>query len=237
MKPFLLIALTSVFAFAQSCKKDDEPIPPVLDDVIVEKETVLPPKPSATDYFPLKKGNYWIYEVVTVDSNDMVTKDHGTDSIVVTGDTVINTLAYFKLEGSEHRKNRNNTYLELVRDSAGYLINSNGDRHFTMTNFNDTISRRDHTIGTPTEILATERAYMKRISGSIETKVGAFNEVISRENLVHVGPTIKSSYSRYYPRTTHRYYAKGVGRIFESYFYLSQPDHVEVRLVEYCFAP
>lgn len=237
MKPIVLIALISVFAFALSCNKDDEPVPPVLEDVVVEEETTQAPRPGATDYFPLKKGNYWIYEVASVDSNGRVTKDPKRDSIVVTGDTIINTITYFKLEGNEHRKNRNNTYLELVRDSAGYLINSKGDRHFSMTNFNDTISRRDHTIGSSTEILATERAYMKRISGSIETKVGTLNDVISRENLVRVGPTIKSSYSRYYPRTTHRYYAKGVGRIFESYFYLSQPNHVEVRLVEYCFAP
>src|SRR5687768_1831456 len=59
----------------------------------------IPTKPTVNmaNYFPMKVGNYWIYEHFTIDENDIFMKGNYTDSMYVEKDTVIFGKTFFKI--------------------------------------------------------------------------------------------------------------------------------------------
>ena len=52
-------------------------------------------EPSALpDYYQLKKGNYWVYQVQEITDDKTITTRSGTDSVFIEKDTVINKNNY-----------------------------------------------------------------------------------------------------------------------------------------------
>lgn len=73
----MIFASLCAILFFYSCKKDTGPAP----------QTVATARPA---YLPAKVGNYWVYEAYTVDSMNVETDLHHTDSMWIDRDTVMN---------------------------------------------------------------------------------------------------------------------------------------------------
>lgn len=235
ISPLLAIALIGSIICTHSCKKDDEPVPPTLEDVVLEKETTLPSKQGAEDYFPLNEGNCWIYDVVIVDTNDQDVRYLGRDTVVVVGDTLINGYTYAVLNGSFNERGGPTRYSEYLRDSVGYLVNHHGKISFSMSNFSDTLLKTDVRNADSTLIFASA-SFMNKVKPEVKTLAGTFKDVIDFERKFRLGKSL-ARYQGHHSRSGHTYYAKGVGKIFNSYFFISSPNITERRLAAYSLVP
>jgi len=213
----LLFMLLGALTIISSCKKDDDP-----------PEEKPDPKPKATDYFPLKKGNYWVYEVSEVDTNGVWVKNLHTDSIMVSGTTVLNGDTFYILKGTTFLHPE---YEELVRDSAGSMVTNEGDQQFTAVNFKDTLLQHEVKYN-DSLLFAKWSIRMEEVKGSITTSAGVFGDVIDRKMTVEQG-NMRLVGAHRYPRINHQYYARGVGMIYDEYFYFGSLHSIRVELTKY----
>ena len=79
---FALLILIPVLFFIACKKKDIKPTP-------------KDPVELASDYLPLKVGNYWIYEQFETDTNHVTKSLHIFDSVYAKGETIINGKTYW----------------------------------------------------------------------------------------------------------------------------------------------
>ncbi|UPT68354.1 MAG: hypothetical protein M0D57_06880 [Sphingobacteriales bacterium JAD_PAG50586_3] len=99
-KLVVLVMAAAIGLFA--CKKDDEKTVPHVDNM------------------PLAVGNYWVYQVFNVDSDDVATPTADFDTCRITGTQTINGKTYFNFEN--YPLFQNNQNLIHLRDSMGYLV-------------------------------------------------------------------------------------------------------------------
>jgi len=206
-KLFLLVLAISLFA---ACNKDK----------------TNPQEES--NYFPMQIGNYWVYQHYNIDSLGNETDMNKTDSVIIKRDTIINNKQYFVLEGTNYPYNGNRwEILDYLRDSSGYLVNFNGIIKCSENNFTDTLVSKTEVIGEDTLYFLTYQ--MEAPDNYIIVPAGEF-EVLNFKGTVVMPknhPGIKN------PRYMNNYYADGVGKIIETYFFLSSPFISEKRLVRY----
>lgn len=204
MKRYLLFLFIGVAFF--SCKKREEdctcPAP------------VTPVSTSANSYLQLGIGNYWIYDQYTIDTNsvEMLT---GQDSAYVWGDTVINGNTYYKFY---------DLYMtHILRDSAGFIIDTSSYKYFTNSIFNIPVTfyywnnlgySQAMTLSSPVAVTVPAGAYF----------------AYDWQTTVHLtDPNYPWNPIRY----GHSYFAYGVGKVKESYLFLNSPNSYERRLIRY----
>lgn len=202
------IALFLIAASLSACKKNVEedcscPVPPA------------PAPASASNYFKLQVGNYWIYDQYTIDTNNIETLT-SHDSAYVWGDTVINGKMYYKL--FDHYATR------IVRDSAGYIIDSGGYIHFTNAIFNMPVSFTFY---------GNNVGYSESMTLSTTVPVtvpaGSFTAYDWLTTVHLTDPDYPWAPVRY----AHDYYADGIGKVKEIYLFVSSPYRYERRLHHY----
>jgi hypothetical protein len=112
---FFLLALALL-----GCSKSDSTTPP--------SENTY----TASSYYPLSVGNYWVYDLYEVDTNG-VEAFIDTDSMYIEKDTILRGNRYFV-----KRTSRLNG-VSIIRDSSDYLINRYGLRLFGPQDKSDTL--------------------------------------------------------------------------------------------------
>ena len=209
MKIFLTFALASCFLIA--CNKEDS------SEKISENSS----------YYPLSVGNYWIYDHYRIHydgTENLLTNN--TDSIVIAKDTIINSKKYFVFEGTDCKLgNHAMEVLKIMRDSSGYLVNQNGEIHFSSVNFDEDLLVEDYLLPNNDTIYIT-RYRMEDQPVTLFTPAGTFKVLNFRGTLV----------DRYHllPRYLNNYHARGVGEVQDDYFYLSDSTvYYERRLVRF----
>jgi hypothetical protein len=206
---FLLIIISLV-----ACRKDDpitDPIQPLSPKAYSEK---------VTDYYPLTVGSYWVYHIYQIDTN-MIEKFISTDTVSIVKDTVINNRTFYL------KKSRYN-YGQLISDSSNYIINQNGVKLFSHTNFTDTIA-----VNTIPNIL-TSYSIMSKKGNIVKVPAGTFTSVLELDIITY---SDDANYAYGSPRTLTTHFAKDVGIVKEGYFYYFQPSRYEKRLISYYLAP
>jgi flagellar basal body rod protein FlgG len=118
MKRALLILITGLMVIT-ACKKENP-------DQQESKETV-------NTYFPLKVGNYWVYEIFQCDSGEINCTTFKIDTNYVSKDTVIKGETFYKIEGLRLFYNEPRYY----RDSGDFIINHKGEIVFTIKDGNE----------------------------------------------------------------------------------------------------
>ncbi len=116
----LCLALTLTFT---ACNDDDE--------------NISPPNPPAAvpNFFPMSIGNYWIYDVVRVDSNGTETLLNYSDTIRIIGDTSYNSNIYYSIEQDRFLTTQALKDTIYRRDSSGYLVNLEGRISFSADDY------------------------------------------------------------------------------------------------------
>lgn len=211
---FTFWALSFATLFLLSCNKDDSP-------------TKNPKKPVASvfDYYPMKPGNYWVYQEYVIDTTGKEEKGQHRDSFYVVGDSVIGNDTFNYLSGSDVIYG---TGL-LLRDSAGFLINHRGTVFLSTTNFKDTIDV-EYFKGNGSKFM--RKAGKMSPDGHVtKTPVGLFDAIRFEASYQLLDTSLSNN--SWYPRVMYNYYAKNVGPIVKSFFYTSSLKHSEMRLVKY----
>ena len=209
---FVLSALAFLLILINSCCKVEE-----ID---------TPPRETHLQHFPLKTGNYWIYQHYEIDTSGEETKISTIDSVVISGDTIINDLTYYVLSGTFI----GGTFrvLDILRDSSGYLVNHLGQIKFSEDNFKDTLWTINFTFGDST--VATTYFKMERQDEPITVPAGTFDNVLNFKGTIKFYGLNNPFY-----KDKNSYYAKDVGKILDTYYWVSQAKRkrFERRLVRY----
>lgn len=93
-----------------ACTKEDE----------VETTPIVIPE-LKNPYFPLKNGNYWVYEFLSKNPDGTISPNRWIDTLKVIGDTSIESKKYWMIHSNQpFPKN-----ISFIRDSMGYLISNN----------------------------------------------------------------------------------------------------------------
>lgn len=219
MKPISLLATALVLAFA-ACKKDNK------DDAAPLTPTSTS-SASASGYSKLAVGNYWIYEEFTADryENSMPTGRY--DSCYVERDTMINAKMYYKMVRPTSSPLSGVSFL---RDSASCTVDELGTILFSATDFTSLIHHSFLTLPPHDTIYeASSRMYPETNLNVVPA--GSFHVLNFK--------TIYRFYGSYATpagpfRDANARYSEGVGLVSQTLpFFLSNPNHTEIRLVRY----
>lgn len=183
--------------------------------------------PSGKDYFPLKVGNYWVYQTFRIDTlgNEFL-ESSKNDTITIVNESIINGYKYYGIRDRHCLLNVNK--IIYYRDSSDCIIDLNGKIILSTTNFTDTINIF-------TDQYFTNKYYtlsrkMEKTEEPITVPCETFYKVINAKQTL-----ISNSKFRHVrnPRYLNSYYAPGVGHIISTYCYLLTPEIYEERLVSY----
>lgn len=197
-----------------------------------KESNVTNPVIEEPTYYPLTTGSYWIYNTYKIDSlkNEELISENDTTAII--GDTIINGHQYKVFYGKRygHMEIKTEKYL---RDSLGYIVNSNGKIVFCQTNFTDTL----YSVAIPNSLdtLYYEFTEMQSVVEEIILPSGAFDSIINNQ--------LKFVFWKVPNKPTFdldNLYAPNVGKIISQYGYagalLDQKSYYEHRLIDYFIA-
>lgn len=175
---------------------------------------------SSNQYFPMAVGNYWIYQLVTIDTNGVETIDPLLDSVYISKDSVINGKTYFEVTGMVFFQAP--SWKRYYRDSLQFVVDEFGTLIYAPEYFTDTM--RFDTVPTT----YTSFQIMKHLDSLVTVPYGNFI-TSSAERTVNLIPP----YPWANPRFTHTLFSQYTGVVNESRFFVSSPDYMEGRLVRY----
>lgn len=215
MRTLFLASLCALITL--SCEKNESNTPPA-----------DPGLPLSSDYFPLTIGSFWIYQNVDIDLLGTEFVRAETDSIVISRDTLINDKTYLVFEGTNYPfKGGKWGIIDILRDSAGYIVNPKGDVKFSFINFRDTLHVKQEII--QEEVLYTLTYMMQHEEIPLSVPAGVF-EVKNFKGTVVSEKEIDGIPN---PRYLNTLYADGVGNVLRTYFFYSTPNISEKRLLSY----
>lgn len=202
-----------------SCQKEDDPI---------NQENF--PGFFTFKYMPLNVGNYWVYEHFQIDSLGNATSLEKFDSMAITRDSIIGDKKYFVLEGTNYPYGPPQEWgiIEILRDSLGCLVNQNGAIRLSQYNFTDTLAKKIETYQEDT--LYAIYYKMEKCDHLVTVPAGSFEALNFRGELYNYKldtPKMDERYLNYY-------YAKDVGKIVHTWYYMGLTDYYcERRLIRY----
>lgn len=212
-KILFLLLLIMVFT---SCKK-------VKEVIVTESSALLPPTLA---YFPMTIGSYWVYQNVKIDTLGNETITSSTDTVRITGDTIINSNTYIIMKGMVWI-NCSSSCENYYRDSSGYIVTPGGKTVFSQSNLGDTLWIESE------PSYATYYYKMKTGDSTIIVPSGTYETIVAQKYVYFTNP----SYPWGSPRIDQHYYADGIGKILERNFFESTPEYYEGRLIAYYIAP
>jgi hypothetical protein len=175
--------------------------------------------PSAQDYYPLTKGNYWVYDYYNINTNTNSQTFWYRDSVWIVGDTTING---YKYAHQEAKSSNGATWWAYLRDSLGYMVTYREEKiRFSCNNFTDTLNIKH-------DFPYTVYAKMVHKDTLIITPIGNFH-------------SISLGYIWYYinkpdplPKNEYLFFAKGVGMTqYCHWYYPTCITKIEGRLIKY----
>lgn len=207
MKNPNLLLLSCLAMLVFSCKDDDATTNPTL----------------ATDYFPLTKGSYWIYDWYTIDSLGNEASIGRTDTLKVTGDTILNGIEYSVVEGTLLGTESLNFY----RDSSGYLDDAWSVTPELSVDLGAELGQDTILIGDLQAFWTSES--MEPELETVTVPAGKFESCLVKVKTLYPLEFDIPAGVRTYPH----YFAKGVGMVKYRTSFLSSFDYLESRLVKY----
>lgn len=206
-----LLTLAVLFLF--SCKDKD-------DDAKLNAVT-------ATDYFPLTVGSYWVYQWYNIDNLGNETIRSTKDSVFVSADTIINGLTYAILQGTEF----GNEIKRFYRDSSGFLVDEKGEIPLF------TIHEEPALLGIDTFYASNApwfwREYKMAADANITVSAGTFENCLTAETYLNpIEPNAENGI-RIYPFN----YAEGIGLVRHRTSFYYEPLYLESRLISYHIEP
>ncbi len=207
---FFSLTLFLCIVFSSSCKKENpspEPIP---------AETEL-------RYFPLKTGNYWVYDEFIVDSLGIETDvtNNYPDTMFITMDSLINGAHYYYLFSKKFFFHRG-----WVRDSAQCLVDINGYIQFKQSAKIDTILRYDQ------DTMFKYSRFVHPGPFEVETKLGLLTCSLISNHYYWFHPQ-DAKYLIKEKQYNNSFFAKDIGMITLEYMFQYGYEKYRFKLREY----
>jgi len=182
---------------------------------------------SGNAYYPLSIGNYWVYNHYDVSESGELTETDIIDTVTVTRDTLVGGVVYYVLEGGYYPiVPENESIVAIVRDSSGYIVDINNEILFSEDNFTDTL--RSVSYSNYGEPFLEARYKMEMEDSPVSTPAGTF-DVLNYQGTIETFSDGELDQRRF----TNTYYAREVGKVFDSFFYVGSNEQFEKRLVDY----
>lgn len=211
MKRFLVFLLALNFLFS-SCKKEE--------DSSQTGNTI-----TASDYFPLSVGSYWIYDVYQIATDGSETKHPNLDSVYISSDTLIDGHIYSVFK-SDSRLFPD----QVFRDSSGYLIGPSGHIAFAPNNSEPILSTRTEFIGPDTFYVYTNR--MEKVAQAVSVPAGLFTPQLLLRQTYEVKLGSSDRTLEFLEYRTPR-----IGAIISQFGTASGSQYTERRLLRYKLGP
>ncbi|MFZ4620479.1 MAG: hypothetical protein ACOYNS_07965 [Bacteroidota bacterium] len=205
MKQLTLVMLIGLIF--TSCKKDD-----AAANQSAQKESVA-------EYFPMSTGSYWVYKEYQADTSLILTESGQYDTVTVVNDTMINGISYKQFISSIWWK-------YFYRDSSGIIVTPKGNKILSFETGSQYLEARNIEPGNTTIYLTT------RLSQNDSTFIVPAGSFISK----YIIGTVTSSQSSpqwMKKRTYMLAYAKNIGLVYKSAFWINDVGYFEYRLVKY----
>ena len=222
MKQITLLAAGLFIAFS-ACKKNKE-------EEAASLTAGTPAAPASVgNYSQLSVGNYWIYEEFTVDTLGNATPNGHYDSCYVERDTVIHSNTYYKLVRPTSVPVN---VVSFLRDSSSYVVNEHGTIFFSLSDFTNLFNHKYYIEPAPlNDTLYESYGQMFTESSPAIVPAGAFT-VLNYKTTYRMYGAAASVAGRY--RYAHARYCNNIGLVSETLpFFLSSPNHTEIRLLRY----
>lgn len=203
---YLVIIL--VFTVLYSCKKKEieEPMPPPVSSTTAY---------TIKDYFPLKYGNYWVYEFTRTDTNNVVQVTF-IDSCFVRDSTFHNGRWFYML-------NDHFSKAYYFTDSADCIIRTNGSIELKLSN--DTIEKASYAN-------SVDSCTWTHVMNTTPTTF-SFNNKNYYNCISHIC-YFKSNMNPYCNDwIIYDTYSPGVGMVYSKYGYINSCDILELKLLRY----
>ncbi len=224
MKSIVLIPSACVLLFF-SCKKKEE----IQNEHKLVNRPAVIRLPKSTNYTHFKKGTYWIYHHYKVENNGTETLlNHIQDSVFVSGIKTIGDTAYIVNKSIEPAT----TVLpeEHLVEIDNVIYDNYGQAVFSVMSVGDTLSTINQQVNNKPDGIVSYRV-MKDPGLTISVPAGDFDVLeVETTSILNFDDHFKDT-----PAVFHKYYAKQVGVVMNTYFYLVQlgESHFERRLVRY----
>jgi len=197
-----------------------------------KKDEVVEPTPSNVDFTPMSVGNYWVYGNFRIDTLGNENQLPRIDSVSITGKEIIRSKTYYVFKGSYYFTSAGeNSILWKLRDSSGYLVDTNGRIQFAHNNFSDSLDVYCLVNPRQNDTVYCHAYQLQKSVYPITVPAGTFNALNYQRLITLYGHYARPNVPN--PREWDTFYANGVGRILETTFYASQPGHNEIRLLRY----
>ncbi len=179
-------------------------------------ETVL-------DYYPLKTGNYWVYETSYYDSGlTFIYKESINDSILVGPKITINGKEYFQLYHYYMGQSSQQPLITNVRDSANCIVNEYGAVLFSLSKNEIT----NYYVYAQDTLYIMKSKFISDLN-KISLKAGEFNAVNYSSEVEIRGNERKRIH------TLNNLYAKGVGQLTKRNVFVGENSWIYQDLVSY----
>jgi len=211
MKHSVLFVFMSMVLFL-ACKKENK-----------DNQDEIP----GPDYTPLLIGSYWVYDHYEIDTLGNETKLSYSDSVRVDRDTLIRGNTYYVLTGTNHPVHSQYGIVSILRDSSDYLVNHLGSILFSSENFTDILYQTNSIVDQDT--LYTSSYKMEKPVNPVVVPAGTF-DVLNYKGTIHITHPVNGIVN---PRYIHTMFAPSVGKVLETYIFLSSPMVFEKRLNRY----
>ena len=180
------------------------------------------------NFYALEVGNWWVYKNYKYNVNTELYEDTGVvDSVSIVGTEMLGGNTYYefrtKTTGNEDGItycNPNGEHFELLRDSLGYLIWETGQIKFTNNDY-EQMELYDRDWGTVYEMLMQDQEVL-----SVES--GTFDCIYSERFAIDINGNLL-------PGKDHFYYSDGIGLIYDTTSFISNPIHVVERRLDAYF--
>jgi len=204
MKSLYLMIFFFSFIFLFSCSKEE---------IIVEE--------SALNYVNLEVGNYWIYSRHREESDGSEADLNKTDTVTITGDTLISDRKYFIRSGSFWGQKRT----ELLFDSTNSIfIYPSRDLVFTLSE--DISEMKEY--GPPEKPLAVGAFSLDNSTINVSVPAGEFECLDFKGVVTSLDPDYQLG-----ERIFNSQYAENVGLVFLQIPYYNTPVSLRMKLIEF----
>lgn len=176
-------------------------------------------------HLPLKAGNYWVYELIYVDSFGVEFEHRNEyDTLRIIKDSVVNGNTYYYCSAPFRL-----SFPELVRDSMGILVSLYGGIYFKESRQLDTFA--NHNLDT----LYSFSEYVDPGPFMIETHAGTFNCVRMGRYFYQFHPLFGHMHEE--KRHNKSYFARDIGMISNEYSFATSEIKWRFKLYDYHLEP
>ncbi len=169
--------------------------------------------------FPLNIGNYWIYQIYSESETGEVLPTQNFDSVYIAETVVMDGIEYFSLVGWFGTP-------ELIRDSLGYIVNSEGRIHYSPENSDEVFYTDKISLGSEDRFISVN--YTMSSAESITISSGVYDTRAAEGEFDYSEAQGISC-----DKKAKTYYSGDIGRIKEEVFYLSACSYRHRNLVRY----